>query len=532
MPRLTHTLVGLLGVGLTLTGAPALSSVTTLGAAPSGSRVAEAPDGLGAALDTVLADPRFDGAMVSLVVRDAETGEAVYERAADQRLNPASTAKLFTSAAAMDVLGPDHRFTTELLTDGPTTGGQLHSDLYLRGGGDPTALAEDYRALARGLAAAGVSTVRGDLVADDGYFDDVPYGAAWSWDDEPYYYSAVTSALTVAPDTDYDSGTVIVATTPSAVGDAPEVSLQPATGVLEVVNRATTGPAGSADTLTVEREHATDRVVVSGSVPAGGATIRDWVTVPDPTAYAADVLRRALAAEGVTVKGRVREGSAPEDAEVLASDSSMTLRELLVPFMKLSNNMHAEALVKAMGRERSGDGGWRAGTAIVREYAARQGVDVGSLRLSDGSGLSRFDLLSARDLTDLLVGVRDEPWFEAWYDALPVAGVPERLVGGTLRSRMRNTPAAGNLHAKTGSMTSVSALAGYVTDADGRPLVFAMVTNNHLLSPRALEDQVGATLAGWGAEAGLSASTPTAQRLRRTTDHGPADVECSWVKAC
>ena len=299
-----------------------------------------------------------------------------------------------------------------------------------------------------------------------------------------------------------------------------------------MVNRATTVPAGSDAGLTIERQHASNRVVISGTVAADEGTTTEWVTVPDPTEYAADVLTRALDAEGIEVSGKVREGATPADARVLASHDSMTLQQLLTPFMKLSNNMHAEALVKTMGQEATGTGSWGAGLDVDEAYAKARGVDTTSLRISDGSGLSRFDLLSADHVADLLVAVRSEPWFEGWYDALPIAGNPDRFTGGTLRSRMRNTPAADNLHGKTGSMTSVTALSGYVTNADGRELVFSMISNNYLLSPRSDEDALGVTLASWSEAAGAGAPSVSSRSLRRTTDYGPAEVECSWVKAC
>ena len=531
MSRLTTVVLGLTSAALTVTGGAAATGIT-----PQASKVAsveaQADPELTGAIDTILTDPRLQGAMVSVAVRDATTGETLYERNVDQRLNPASNMKLFSSAAAMDALGPDYRFTTDVLADEPVRGGQLLSDLYLRGGGDPTLLAADYRDLARQLREAGVRRVDGDIVADDSFFDDTPLGTAWSWDDEPFYYSAVTSALTVAPDTDYDSGTVIVRTTPGAVGSEPSIALQPATSAVEVVNRATTGPAGSGNRLSIERQHASNRVLVTGSIATDAAADTEWVTVPDPTAYAADVLARALAAEGIQHTGGVREGTTPQGAGVLATHESMTVAELLTPFMKLSNNMHAEALVKTMGQEATGTGSWSAGLDVVRGYAKAMGVDTSTLRISDGSGLSRFDLLSADHLADLLVGVRSEPWFQAWYDALPVAGNPDRFTGGTLRSRMRDTAAANNLHGKTGSMTSVTALSGYVTNADGRELVFSMISNNYLLSPRSAEDALGVTLASWSEADGADAPSVTSRSLRRTTDYGPAQIECSWAKAC
>lgn len=496
---------------------------------------ASATPELSTAIDELLDDPRLDNAMASVVVRDAATGEALYERNPGRRLNPASNAKLFTSAAAMDALGPDYRFSTTLLSTERPRNGRLRSDLFLRGSGDPTLLARDYSDLARQLRAAGVRTVTGDLVADDSYFDDVPLGRGWAWDDEPYYYSAVTSALTVAPDTDYDSGTVIVESGPGRrLGSPARVDLVPRTDVLKIVNRSTTGAAGSDDTLSIQRQHGKRRVLVTGSVPLGDETSQEWATVKYPTPYAADVLERKLGAQGIRVKGEVEpEGETPAGARTLAEHESMPLAEILVPFMKLSNNMHAEALVKAMGAEETGEpGSWSNGLEVVTGYMRSNGIDTDQLRLSDGSGLSRFDLVSADDISDLLVGVRDEPWFEAWYAALPVAGNPERFVGGTLRSRMVDTAAANNLRGKTGSLTSVTALSGYVTNADGRELTFSMVSNNYLDSPRSIEDALGVTLASWS-EADQAGTAPVSPRtLRLRTDYGPEGVECSWVKAC
>jgi D-alanyl-D-alanine carboxypeptidase/D-alanyl-D-alanine-endopeptidase (penicillin-binding protein 4) len=531
MSRISTTMVGVLTAGATFLAGQLGGQVTTV------ERTAESTGdpALTAAIDALLDDRRLDGATVAVQVRDANTGEVLYDRGSDQRVLPASNLKLLSSAAAVDGLGEDHRFTTAVLATEAVRGGTLTSDLYLRGGGDPTTLAEDYRDLAADLAASGLVRVSGDLVADDSYFDDVPLGTGWSWDDEPYYYSAPTSALTVAPDTDYDSGTVIVRVTPGPAGEPALVTVQPQTGVLDIDNRATTGAAGSARTLSVERQHASDTVVVSGSIPADSSARNSWVTVQDPTDYAADVFARALEAEGIRLVGDIRDGGTPKGATILAAHESMTVGELLNPYMKLSNNMHAEALVKALGAETSGTGSWSAGLAAVRDHLAAEGVDVGNTRIVDGSGLSRMDLVRAQDVTDLLIASRDEPWFDTWYDALPIAGNPERFTGGTLRSRMRDTAAANNLHGKTGSLTGVTALSGYVSNADDRELVFAMISNNYLTSPRSLEDALGVTLASWSdSDSADDAEAPrvNTRELRQRTDYGPEGLECSWVKAC
>ncbi|WP_152363260.1 D-alanyl-D-alanine carboxypeptidase/D-alanyl-D-alanine endopeptidase [Microlunatus speluncae] len=477
-------------------------------------------------LDTLLNDPRYDGSQVALVVRDAATGETLYERNGDQRMLPASNTKLFSSAAAMDVLGPSYRFHTDVLATAPVRGGTLRGDLFLKGYGDPTTLESDYVGLAKELRAAGIRRVHGDLVADDSYFDDVRLGDSWAWDDESAYYAAQISALTLAPNTDYDSGTAIVERGPGAEVGAPvQLKLVPANGVLELINTAKTGPAGSANTLRIARDHGSNLVRVTGSVPLGAASGQTWVTVWEPELYAADVFRRALEAEGIKINGKITNSATPAGARKLADDQSMPVGELMTPFLKLSNNMHAETLVKAMGAVAEADGSWPTGLGVVADYAKGVGVDTARIRLSDGSGLSRKVNLTADSITDLLIGVRQEPWWQQWHDALPVAGNPERLVGGTLRSRMLDTPAADNLRGKTGSLTGVTALSGYVTTQDDRLLVFSMISNNYLVSPRPVEDAVGVTLASWSDQAPAKVTPGT---LR--SDQPSCELE--WVKAC
>ncbi|MGW6278115.1 D-alanyl-D-alanine carboxypeptidase/D-alanyl-D-alanine endopeptidase [Kribbella sp. NPDC055071] len=449
-------------------------------------------------LDGLLTNSRYDGTQVGLVVRDATTGETLYDRNGGERLLPASNTKLFTSTAAMHVLGPSYRFHTDVLATAPVRGGKLRGDLYLKGYGDPTALESDYAGLAEQLKAAGVRRVDGDLIADDSYFDHLRLGDTWSWDDEPFYYSAQISALTLAPNTDYDSGTAIIESLPGAKAGAPlKLNTVPANGVLKVINTATTGAVGTSNTVNVDRDHGTNVVRVSGSMPLGSSVEQDWITVWEPELYAADVFRRALTAQGISVHGRIKNATTPTSATRLARDESMTVGELLTPFLKLSNNMHAETLVKAMGAVVDADGSWPAGLGVVTDYAKSLGVDTSRIRLSDGSGLSRKVNVTADAVTDVLIGAQKEPWFQQWYNALPIAGNPDRFTGGTLRNRMRNTPAANNLHGKTGSLTGVTALSGYVSTKDGRKLVFSMISNNYLSSPVSIEDAVGVTLASW-----------------------------------
>ncbi len=490
------------------------------------------PSGLPEAIDTILGDPRMEGGAASVVVADAATGETLYQHNPTGRLMPASNTKLATSTAAMAVLGPDYRFSTDVLAAGKVRGGVLAGDLYLRGTGDPTTLAADYDKLAAEVAAAGVKRVSGRLVADDTRFDAQRQGDTWGADDESSYYAAQISALSVAPDTDYDTGTVIVEVEPGArPGDKPVVSVTPKNDYVHVDLRASTVGADGDDTVGVVREHGTNTITVSGTVPVGGDTTKEWVTVWEPTGYAAAVFRDALAAHGVKVTGATRLGrAAPAGAQRLATHDSMALKDLLVPFMKLSNNMHAESLTKAMGYKTTGrPGSWGDGIAAIAGYLKGAGVDATKIRQVDGSGLSRKDNFAARQLADLLLAVQHEPWYADWYKSLPVACDPDRFVGGTLRTRMCGTPAALNARGKTGSLTGASGLSGYVKDADGRLLVYSIVQNNYLVSSvKPLEDAIVVTLAGSTGKKAAAVPPKATRSVPAAERRG--DLECSWLK--
>ncbi|WP_458729989.1 D-alanyl-D-alanine carboxypeptidase/D-alanyl-D-alanine endopeptidase [Pseudomonas brenneri] len=447
------------------------------------------------ALDRLLADPALAGASVSLMVRDARSGSTLYQHNPRTRLVPASSLKLLTTAAAMDVLGPQYRFSTQLLSNGRQQGARLMGNLYLRGLGDPTIQWADYQALAAKLAGQGIRQVTGDLVFDDSWFDAERLGVDWAHDDEDKYYGAQISALTVSPNADFDAGTLIVtARAPAAIGQAVSVSLSPATDYVQLSNLAVSGPGNS---YGLNRQHGSNLLRLSGALQPGTQS-RQWVSVWEPTQLVANLFERALAEQGITVQGRrVIGGVSPEVATVLAVHESAPLQELIRPLLKLSNNSMAEALLKAMGRKQANAGTAAAGVVAVADFLRRQGMDPATLNQVDGSGLSRRNLVSAQNFTDLMLAMGKQPWFNAWYDALPIAGNPDRLNGGSLRYRLRGTAAQDNLQAKTGSMGGVSSLTGYITDAGGRRLVFSMLTNNYVVEGsriKALEDRLATIL--------------------------------------
>ena len=527
--------VAVLTLATVTAGQPPTAVAGPRGALP----VAHAPAAdadLGADLDRIFTDSRLNGATTAVQVRDGATGAVVYSRGADQRVIPASNEKLLTSAAALQVLGPDHRFHTRVSYTGSKTGRTVTGDLYLEGRGDPTLSAADLDRLAAAVAAAGITRVNGALVGDDTFFDRVPLGLDWSWQDEPYAYSAPISALSVASTADLDTGSVAVhSRAGTAVGRPAVLTMLPRNSVVPVVNRTTTGRAGSADTVTAVRPHGSSSIVVSGSSPLRGATGVDLVSVPAPTRVAVSAFREALKRRGVTVVRGDTTGATPPGAKLVRDHSSMTLSRLLVPFLKLSNNGHAELLIKAMSRATvpASPGNWATGLNAAAGALTGLGVDARVLRLGDGSGLSRRNWLTARQLANLLHGAQSRPWFAAWYAALPVAGDPARMVGGTLTGRMRGTPAAGNLRAKTGTLTGVNALSGYVKDGTGRRLIVSVVVNNALSNVNDVLDRTAVTLASAGAgTAAARRSVPMPAGPPPAVNADGQDVECSWVAAC
>ncbi|MGM9922263.1 MAG: D-alanyl-D-alanine carboxypeptidase/D-alanyl-D-alanine-endopeptidase, partial [Bhargavaea sp.] len=261
-------------------------------------------------------------------------------------------------------------------------------------------------------------------------------------------------------------------------------------------NRAETVAKDGKKSISITREHGTNNIVITGTIPVGATASRSWTAVEDPTIYALDLFKQALKQEGITVSGKLAEGETPEGATALASKESMPLSELYIPFMKLSNNGHAEVLVKEIGRASAGKGSWDAGLSVMEDVLAAYGLDPAGMRLRDGSGMSHKNLVTAEQLSVLLYKAQAEPWFPVFLNSLPVAGHPDRMTGGTLRTRMKDTAAAENVKAKTGSLTGVSSLSGYVTAENGEEYIFSILFNNYLAgSVTPIQDEIAEAIA-------------------------------------
>jgi D-alanyl-D-alanine carboxypeptidase/D-alanyl-D-alanine-endopeptidase (penicillin-binding protein 4) len=439
-------------------------------------------------LDAILDDARLASASVGALVVETQEGKVLYERDAERALMPASNMKLVTSLAALRFLGVDFHYSTALCAEGAPNGeGCLAGSLYLRGSGDPTLTHEDLGALASRLAETGLKRITGDIVADASCFPGPPLGLGWPWNDETYAYSAQISGLCV------DSDTVRAEVAGgSQPGDPCRLVLTPSSDHLALDPECVTGPA-DARKPGVFRRRASNLIATTGPVPAG-QRVSATVTMEEPDLYAARLLLQCLTGHGIAVGGACRRGITPQAATSLVTHESRPLGDILALMNVSSDNGIAEGLLRTIPLARGRPGTASEATKMIQDWLPEIDVSVRPLRLCDGSGLSRLDLLTPRAIVGLLRHAATHAKVrEPFVASLPVAGQ-----SGTLARRMKDTPAAGRVRAKTGSLWGVSTLSGYVAGEDECALTFSLMMNNYTCGTsavRELQDRVCVALA-------------------------------------
>lgn len=454
---------------------------------------------LSTALESLLhSEPALKGSLAGISIRDQESGSILFEHMSDLRLTPASNMKLLTSAVALKVLGEDYQFITEIYGDGRVEDGHLKGNLYIKGNGDTSLLASDLEKMAKKLKNKGIRYIDGDIVGDDSWYDNTPYSVDLAWSDESTYYGAPISALTLSPNKEYDAGTVLLEIKPGKnIGEPVVINSIPRTTEIKIKNKAKTGDKESGTSLKVERKHNSKVVTVTGRIPITTSLKKEWVSVDNPTNYTLDIFQQALKKEGIQWKGAAKRGKTPQIASLITTHSSIPLSELLIPFMKMSNNTIAETLIKEMGVVKKGKGSFEKGLEVLEEELIAFQLDPKNMLIRDGSGISPIDFISANDLSLFLYEVQAEPWFSTFSQALPVSGIEERMVGGTLRNRLNSKNTKGKVLAKTGTLTAVSTLSGYMESTSGKKYIFSILLN-HLVDEekgKEIEDQIIETLA-------------------------------------
>jgi D-alanyl-D-alanine carboxypeptidase/D-alanyl-D-alanine-endopeptidase (penicillin-binding protein 4) len=459
-----------------------------------------------ARVQSALSEPHAAKASWGILVLDRDTGETLYESNADRFFTPASNAKVFTTSLALAELGPDFRFRTTLESSAQLSSeGHLAGDLRLIGRGDPDLSNRKFpfagkverdgpvekilAEMADEAVAKGLKEIDGDIVADDSYYPYDPYPPGWAIGDVFFTFGSPIGALAL------NDNCISVTIAPGAkVGDPANVSVEPAAALDTFTRRVVTVDASAKPEVGVVRQPGPEFLLLQGAIPLGHSQLRLDLAMPDPTETAGLALKQIFESRGVRVTGTVRVyhaappeiypdalvvvGPAPEPVDpnttVLAEHLSLPLIESIKLTNKVSQNLHAELLLRAVAHEKKGYGVTDAGLWVEQDFLKSIGVADGDVVFSDGSGLARDDLVTPRSIVQLLRYDDKQAWGPAYIATLPISGVD-----GTLENRMQGTAAAGRILAKTGSLDHVHSLSGFATTLGGERLLFAIFENNN-----------------------------------------------------
>jgi D-alanyl-D-alanine carboxypeptidase/D-alanyl-D-alanine-endopeptidase (penicillin-binding protein 4) len=412
--------------------------------------------------ESSLADDRT-GVAVVLV----EDGRMLASINADTPLNPASCAKLITTAAALSQLGPDYRFETVFYADGPASQGSIHN-LYIKGNGDPSFVTEELYRTAYELSKLGIKSISGDIVIDDTFFDG-PYYPRKDMGSDNRAFTALTSAVAV----NFNSVKFIIAPG-NRMGRKAEISTEPPTSYINIINKVVTGnkfrlsiapryPGGGGETY-----------VFSGTIPLKAPPQFFYRTLSDPVIYSGHAFKAVLGEFGITSNAGVRKGQVPQTASEILRVRSKPLSQIVRDMNKFSNNFIAEQITKHVGAVKKGrPGSTSKGTAAFGDYLSSIGVNPDEYVLENGSGLSSVNRISPKDTVKMLRMVyRNREIRSDFIDSLSVLGVD-----GTMEKWRSEHRLSGILRAKTGSLADVSALAGYIPTGSGKMAAFAIYTN-------------------------------------------------------
>jgi D-alanyl-D-alanine carboxypeptidase/D-alanyl-D-alanine-endopeptidase (penicillin-binding protein 4) len=460
-----------------------------------------------ARVDAALGEAHAQKALWGILVTDRDTGEILYELNADRLFTPASNAKIVTTSLALATLGPTYQFRTTLESAGRFgDDGRLLGDLVFVGRGDPDLSnrkfpyagkvehdgpAEKVLAqMADDAVAKGLKEIDGDLVADDSYYPYDPYPPGWSVGDLYFTFGAPVSAIA------FNDNSISVEVSPGIhVGDPASVTVEPAAAIGTIGHELTTGAADGKPEFGVVSQPGPQFLLLRGSIPLGHAPIKNLdLAMPDPAQTTALALKQIFEARGVRITGTIRVLHAPPaeiypdapvvlgpapvprapDTIVFAVHISPPLSEIVRVTNKVSQNLHAELLLRAVAHEKKGFGVTDAGIWAEQDFLKTAGIADGDVVFTDGSGLSRDDLVTPRAIVQLLRYDAAQPWGADYIGTFPIAGVD-----GTLETRLKDTVAASRIQAKTGALDHVRAISGFATTLRGERLIFSIFGNNN-----------------------------------------------------
>ena len=395
-----------------------------------------------------------------IAARDRRTGETLVSYDPDQPLPPASNLKLVTAAVALDRLGPDHRFETTVTAVGDHKENRLVGDLVLTGVGAPDLSQSDLMTLAEGVREAGIEQVSGSLVLDASAFKRQSLGPGWTWDDEQFAYGAKSTPIALERNT--VEITVVSDDRETTVDVSPSSRLVRLNADVEVID-------DQEPSIEVYKNRASDVIQVSGHVPPDTTHV-EASPIDDPMMHCGHVFRDALSSVGVSVEGWITIAhEATEDGEQCAVITSDPVSTLVQKMSIHTDNFIAEQLARSVARETFGTGSWKGWTEIASAFLEERSIEPACVR--DGSGMSRYNLLSASGILSTLEWALDQPWSETYRRSIPIAGEE-----GTMTNRLSDLPVT--VRAKTGTVTGTRSLSGYVEVGDEPVVTFACILSN------------------------------------------------------
>jgi len=445
-------------------------------------------------IDEILKESLLKQAQVGVKAVSVASGRFVYEHQPHKLFTPASNMKLYTTATALRFLRPEFRFRTEVSLDSQSVRGVLEGNLHLKGYGDPSFDTPDLLDMARRVKLAGIDTVQGDIIADGSYFDDWEYGEGWMYNGADSWYAAQISGLGLN-----DNCVYIEVNPKESLGRGVRVSPDPSTQYVSIVDSAYT-VQDSLNSITVRRKWR-DRenvIVVAGSLGVSCESVGFWRNVENPPLYTGTVFREMLEEVGVSVKGDVKVEKVPENTQNLFIHLSPPLGTLVAAMNKPSNNLDVEMVLKTIGAEMYGTpGSAEKGIQAVNQLLVDAGLFPDSLRMTDGSGLSRYNQVSPDQTVRLLIYMyrcfEVQPEFVA---SLPIGGID-----GTLDNRMQDSTLVRRVRAKTGTLSGASALSGYLSSRKGDIIAFSIMMQGYIGSSgpfRELQDRIVEILVDYG----------------------------------
>ncbi|MBM65470.1 MAG: D-alanyl-D-alanine carboxypeptidase/D-alanyl-D-alanine-endopeptidase [Myxococcales bacterium] len=471
-------------------------------AVSAGSGKAAAPaQTAGEAISEVLRHPILRNAQVGLMAVDLDRGRTIYAYEADRLLNPASVVKLFTGTAALQILRPEYRFKSSAWTTKKLDQkGTLAGNLFIRGGGDPTLVSERMWLWVTEMHHLGLRRVEGDLVIDESFFDGDRVGPGYEEENTDFAYMAPTGALSI----NFNALGVYIRPAETA-GQLAKVSIEPQIPFFELDARVQTKARAGRYLLVGSHPRADGRqeVKARGWIGKDESMKVIWRKIDNPPIYAGETMKDLLRRRGIQVTGKVRVGKVPKDALPFHTFVSRRLSEVLDDLNKYSNNFVAEMIVKTIGAETmDGPGSWKTGTEAIRRFLKRDvGIQPDTYVLRNGSGLNdtnRFTAAQVVRLLDYIYRTR-----EIAYELIPSLGVAG--ASGTVRKRMTSDLSHHKVRVKTGTLTGVTALSGYVMSRDREVIAFAIVANGLKVSSRrasAVIDRIAEALSGLPLEGG------------------------------